>query len=159
MMAYIGLGSNLGCPSSQIQQAVRELSQLPSSCLVNCSRRYRNPPRLRPGQTKQPDYVNAVAVLNTRLSPIHLLRHLQAIEFRQGRTREEYWSPRTLDLDLLLYGTLRLQRRDLVVPHPRMHVRDFVLWPLRELAPMLVIPGRGRLSSIHLNSRKLQKIL
>ena len=148
MRAYIGLGSNLDRPALQIRRAIRALAQLPGSRLAGVSRRYRNPAMDLPmhaggHHVQQPDYVNAVAALDTRLSPYALLRRLQTLEQRHQRVRQRRWGPRTLDLDLLLHGPLRLKQRKLTVPHPGLHKRAFVLYPLRELAPALVIPARG----------------
>ncbi|CAK0781657.1 2-amino-4-hydroxy-6-hydroxymethyldihydropteridinediphosphokinase [Gammaproteobacteria bacterium] len=145
MRAYVGLGSNLDCPPAQIRRALAELAQLPGSRLIGNSRFYRNPPMELPGQPEQPDYVNAVAVLDTRLPPHILLHLLLTLENRHQRVRQRRWGSRTLDLDLLLYGPLRLNRHKLTLPHPGLHLRPFVLYPLAELAPNLVIPGRGRL--------------
>ena len=148
MRAYIGLGSNLDCPVAQIRRAFVEITQLPGSRLVGSSRLYRNPAMDFPGQPSQPDYVNAVVVLDTHLPPQTLLRLLLKLEFRHQRVRQRRWGPRTLDLDLLLYGNLHLHRHNLTLPHPGLHMRAFVLYPLAEWAPNLVIPGRSRLSRL-----------
>jgi 2-amino-4-hydroxy-6-hydroxymethyldihydropteridine diphosphokinase len=140
---FVGLGSNLAHPRRQIARALRALERIPGTRLVAHSRNYLTAPI---GSSEpQPDYVNAVAALDTTLAPRALLRHLQAIERRQGRRREPARrnAPRTLDLDLLLFGGRRMRTRDLVVPHPRMHERAFVLRPLAELAAAAAIPGRG----------------
>lgn len=140
--AFIGLGSNLDEPKTQILRAIAALRGLPLSRLTAVSRLYRSAPM---GPADQPDYINAVAMLDTRLSPIELLDALQAIEQAQGRVRgAERWGPRTLDLDLLLYGTERIESERLLVPHPGMAERNFVLYPLSELSPELVLPdGRS----------------
>jgi 2-amino-4-hydroxy-6-hydroxymethyldihydropteridine diphosphokinase len=143
---YIGLGSNLGDPAKQLTRAISALKQLPKSRMKRVSAFYGNPPM---GRLPQPDYVNAVARLETRLPPLALLERLRQIERRQGRVRnEEYWGSRTLDLDLLLYGRQRIRIRGLVVPHYGLTERDFVIIPLKEIAPRrLRIPGKGVLSS------------
>lgn len=134
---FIGLGSNLGEPAAQIQQALDALRKLPNSRLVAISSLYRNP-AIGPGQ--QPDYLNGVAELHTSLDALTLLSHLQNIELAQGRVRAERWGARTLDLDLLLYGDAVIDLPQLQIPHPRMHERNFVLFPLRDLAANLTLP-------------------
>lgn len=144
--AYIGIGSNLRQPIHQVQQALLALANLPDCQLVAQSRLYRSAPM---GPRDQPDYINAVAVLDTTLSAIALLHLLQGIEHAQGRTREgERWGPRTLDLDILLFGEESITLPDLLVPHPGLHERNFVLYPLYEIAPDLVIPGQGALTDL-----------
>ncbi|WP_018935093.1 2-amino-4-hydroxy-6-hydroxymethyldihydropteridine diphosphokinase [Thioalkalivibrio sp. ALJ24] len=144
VFAYIGIGANLGDPVAQVRDAfVRLARELPDTRLTGRSRLYRNPPM---GPPDQPDYVNAVARLQTRLSPRELLHALQAIEQRCGRVRDgQRWGPRLLDLDLLLFGDRELDEPGLAVPHPGAAERDFVVLPLLELAPGLEIPGRGPL--------------
>lgn len=144
--AYIGLGSNLSDPIAQLRAALAALGRLPSSRLVAVSRMYRNPPM---GPADQPDYVNAVARLDTELSPRALLEALLGIEQAQGRVRDgERWGPRTLDLDLLVYGRSRLEEPGLTVPHPGLPARGFVLYPLREIAPELDVPGMGPVAAL-----------
>lgn len=144
--AYIGLGSNLGDPAAQVRRALAALNEIPASHCVARSGLYRSAPL---GSADQPDYINAAAALDTRLPAHELLRQLQAIEARQGRVRgPERWAPRTLDLDLLLYGDLMLNEDVLTVPHPGLPLRSFVLYPLRELAPELIVPGRGSLRAL-----------
>lgn len=138
--AFIGLGSNLKDPVAQINRAFGELSALFSTRVVARSSLYRSAPV---GWAEQPDFVNAVAVVETGLSPQELLAALLAIEQRHGRVREFTNAPRTLDLDLLMYEDLNCNDEDLTLPHPRMHERAFVLMPLTEIAPECVIPGRG----------------
>lgn len=138
--AYIGIGSNLADPLAQVRQAFRDLDAIPQSRGVARSPLYRSKPL---GPQDQPDYINAAAALETTLSADDLLRALQAIEAAHGRIRQQRWGPRTLDLDLLLYGDLVRQDPDLTLPHPRLHERAFVLRPLYAIAPGLVIPGRG----------------
>ncbi|MFO7593738.1 MAG: 2-amino-4-hydroxy-6-hydroxymethyldihydropteridine diphosphokinase [Pseudomonadota bacterium] len=142
--AYIGLGSNLDDPEARLQRAIEALSDIPDSRLTAFSRFYRSSPM---GPAGQPDYVNAVAMLDTRLEPLELLDALQAIEQQQGRVRKgERWGPRTLDLDLLLYGAEVINHARLVVPHPGIKERKFVLYPLAELAPELVFPDGSTLA-------------
>ena len=143
-LAYIGLGSNLNHPRRHVARALAELSRLPRSRLLIASPNYVSAPV---GCAEpQPDYVNAVALLRTGLSPRSLLARMHAIERRHRRdqaARATRNAPRTLDLDLLLYGQRRLRQRDLALPHPRMHQRAFVLRPLRDIAPAARVPGRG----------------
>ena len=141
VLAYIGIGSNLDRPVEQVRRAGEALASLPESRLLRISPLYRNP-ALGPGS--QPDYVNAVAAVETRLEPHALLDALQVIEAEQGRRRGAVrWQPRTLDLDLLVYGDRTIGDDRLTVPHPRMHERAFVLKPLRDIAPRLEVPGLG----------------
>jgi len=135
--AYIGLGSNLDTPIAQVERALAALAMLPESRLVVASSLYRSDPL---GPAGQPDYINAVAELHTRLAPLDLLDALQAQELAQRRVRLEHWGPRTLDLDLLLYGAMRIDLPRLQVPHPQMLRRNFVLLPLVEIAPGLQLP-------------------
>ncbi|MBA2351143.1 MAG: 2-amino-4-hydroxy-6-hydroxymethyldihydropteridine diphosphokinase [Burkholderiales bacterium] len=138
--AFIALGSNLADPRTHIEQAFDDLRSLADSRFVRHSSLYRSAPV---GYTDQPDFINAVAEIATTLAPQALLTALLDIEKRHGRVREFVNSPRTLDLDLLLYGDLSLNERGLILPHPRMHDRAFVLVPLAEIAPDTVIPGIG----------------
>lgn len=137
---FIALGANLGDPIGQILRAVEELARLPATRLLTRSSLYRSRPV---GGPEQPDYVNAVARLSTLLPPRELLRRCLAIEARHGRRRDGKNTPRTLDLDLLLYDGLVMHEPGLTLPHPRMHERGFVLQPLAEIAPDVIIPGRG----------------
>lgn len=141
--AYLGVGSNLNDPAAQVRQAFRALAELSASRLIACSPLYRSAPL--GGPPDQPDYVNAVAALDTTLSAEALLDALQAIENQQGRVRTVRWGPRTLDLDLLLYGSRQSADPQLTLPHPRLQERDFVLYPLCDVAPDLILPGRGAL--------------
>jgi 2-amino-4-hydroxy-6-hydroxymethyldihydropteridine diphosphokinase len=146
LMAYIGIGSNLDDPVSQVKEALEELDGIPDSVLVSQSSLYASKPM---GPADQPDYVNAVAALDTLLSPEELLQALQKIEQRLGREREgEKWGPRIIDLDLLLYGKKTINTDTLTVPHPGLHERDFVIIPLAEIAGNLNIPGKGLLSTL-----------
>lgn len=134
---YVGLGSNLEDPIAQVRLALEALDTLPLTERVAASRLYVSRPL---GPQDQPDFINAVAHLRTRLSPLALLDQLQALEQRHGRVRQRHWGPRTLDLDLLLYGDEQLEVPRLRVPHPEMTVRRFVLLPLAELSPQLQLP-------------------
>ena len=147
VLAYVGLGSNLEQPLSQVTEAMSELAQLPGTRLKARSSLYRTPPL---GPAGQPDYINAVAGLVTRLPAEPLLDALQDLEQRHRRVRTgERWGPRTLDLDLLLYGEYRISTPRLQVPHPRMAERAFVLVPLSEIASGdLWIPGAGELRAL-----------
>lgn len=144
LRAYIGIGANLGDPVAQILDAIQALdTQLPDTAVVARSSLYGNPPW---GPVAQPDYVNAVAEVETRLSPRMLLQGLQQIERAAGRTRDGVrWGPRLLDLDIVLYGDQIIDEADLQVPHPGLVERDFVWFPLLQLNPDLEIPGLGRL--------------
>ncbi|MEY3018024.1 MAG: hypothetical protein RL336_1159 [Pseudomonadota bacterium] len=139
--AFIGLGSNLDNPSEHIVVALREIAQIEDCLLTAVSNTYRSR-AVGPGD--QPDYVNAAAQINTHLAPLALLDALQAIEQRHGRVRDIRWGPRTLDLDLLLFGAQTLDHPRLTVPHPRAHERDFVLHPLADIDATLVFPDGRR---------------
>ena len=144
--AYIGLGSNLNNPRQQILQAFTALDSLPGCRLEAYSTLYQSKPM---GPAQQPDYVNAVAALETLCQPLELLEQLQEIERGQGRLRSgERWAPRTLDLDLLLYDELQMDTEALVIPHPGLHQRAFVLYPLAEIAPDLNVPVLGSLQNL-----------
>jgi 2-amino-4-hydroxy-6-hydroxymethyldihydropteridine diphosphokinase len=138
--AYIGLGSNQGGPRAQVDQAFAELAGLRATRLAARSPLYRSAPLDAPGQ---PDFVNAVAAVETKLTAAQLLDALQAIESRHGRERPHRNAPRTLDLDLLLFGDTAFASPTLTLPHPRMHERAFVLRPLLDLDPRAQVPGRG----------------
>jgi 2-amino-4-hydroxy-6-hydroxymethyldihydropteridine diphosphokinase len=144
-IAYVALGSNLQDPVSQVRAGLEALARLPDSRLVGQSSLYRTAPV---GELDQPDFINAVARLETRLEPQALLNALLDIERQHGRVRAERNGPRTLDLDLLLYGEQRVETPGLCVPHPRMHERAFVLAPLAQLAPELDLPGRGSVRAL-----------
>jgi len=132
---YIGLGSNLADPAEQLREALKALAQLPQTALSGVSSFYVSD-SLLPGQ---PRYTNAVAALDTGLAPLALLDALQGVENGQGRERLERWGPRTLDLDILLFGDRLIDESRLKVPHYHMHARAFVLYPLAELAPGLIL--------------------
>jgi 2-amino-4-hydroxy-6-hydroxymethyldihydropteridine diphosphokinase len=147
--AYIGLGSNLQKPAQQIEEALGLVAEIPDTRVVTVSSLYLSAPF---GGVEQPDFVNAVASMMTQLAPLKLLGRLQDIENRQGRDRDETrWGPRVLDLDLLVYSAQTIDESDLSVPHPGIGERNFVLLPLGEIAPDLVIPGLGRVASIPVN--------
>lgn len=144
--AYVALGANLGQPCAQVLAAITALDALPHSRVLRRSRLYQTPPW---GVIEQPSFVNAVAHIETGLSPQDLLQALLDIERAAGRDRTgERWGPRVLDLDLLLYDELMLQENHLTVPHPRIADRAFVLLPLADLAPDLIIPGQGRVADL-----------
>ncbi|PND30697.1 2-amino-4-hydroxy-6-hydroxymethyldihydropteridine diphosphokinase [Achromobacter pulmonis] len=136
--AYVGLGANLGDGAATLRQVLAELRDTEGVLAVTASPFYRSAPVEATG----PDFVNAVAALDTRLAPLALLDALQALENRHGRQRPYKNAPRTLDLDLLLYGDTAMAHERLSLPHPRMHQRAFVLLPLRDLAPDLTLQGR-----------------
>ena len=141
-MVYIGLGSNLADPRAQVEGGLRALAGLAGARLVRSSRLYRSAPW---GRADQPEFVNAVAEIDTVLAPQILLDALLAIERHAGRERDATrWGPRVLDLDILSYGDLVLDTPGLHLPHPHLHERVFVLMPLCEIAPHLQIPGKGR---------------
>jgi 2-amino-4-hydroxy-6-hydroxymethyldihydropteridine diphosphokinase len=145
--ACIGLGANLGDAPAAVRQAQSALAGLPQTRLLAASRLYRTPAW---GRQDQPDFINAAALLDTGLTAEALLDHLLDIEQRFGRTRlpGERWGPRTLDLDLLLYGEDRIELPRLRVPHPHLHERAFALVPLAEIAPEAAIPGRGTVKAV-----------
>lgn len=142
---FVALGSNLADPVAQLAAACDEIGRLPQTRLLGRSSLWRSAPV---GYLDQPDFVNAVAEVDTTLEPDALLEQLLEIERRHGRVREFANAPRTLDLDIALYGERRIDTPILTVPHPRMHERAFVLLPLHELAPDLSIPGYGPLRDL-----------
>lgn len=142
---FIGLGSNLEDPAGQLRSALDALQALPNTTVESCSSFYSSAP-VGPGQ--QPDYVNAVAQIETELAPDALLDGLQAIEQLHGRVRSVRWGARTLDLDILLFGSEIIDSPRLTVPHPRMAERNFVLEPLAELAPELQLPDGRNLEAL-----------
>jgi len=141
---YVGLGANLGDARATLVAALTALAELSDTSVRVASSIYRSAPM----ESSGPDYLNAVALLDTRLSPQALLAELQGIERDHGRERPYRNAPRTLDLDLLLYGAQSVAEPTLTVPHPRMHLRAFVLQPLAEIAPDLEVPGRGPLREL-----------
>jgi len=137
----IGLGSNLGDPRRSLLDAIDGLAGAPGIVLLRCSRLFRSAPVGPPGQ---PDYLNAAVAVATQLAPHDLLALLQELEARAGRVRGERWGPRTLDLDLLLFGDTQIDSAELTVPHPRIRDRNFVLEPLVDLlGPDYVLAGRS----------------
>jgi 2-amino-4-hydroxy-6-hydroxymethyldihydropteridine diphosphokinase len=144
--AYIGLGSNLSDPAAQVRGAVRALASLPRTRLVVVSRLYGSHPM---GAAGQPDFVNAVAGILTQMTALELLRALQALELNAGRPAvHEHWGPRVIDLDILLFGAEQSVGPDLLLPHPGVVERNFVLYPLADIAPDLEVPGRGRVREL-----------
>ena len=143
--AYIGLGSNLDNPIQHVSSAINELDALPDTHLLANSPLYRSSPL---GPAGQPDYVNAVAVLETEKDALSLLDALQSVEQHHGRLREQRWGPRTLDLDLLLFGEQVIDSPRLTVPHREIANRTFVLVPLHDVTPDLALPGLGMLSDL-----------
>lgn len=144
--AFVAFGANLGDPVATFDDACNALAALSGTALTRRSSLYRSAP-IGVGED-QPDYVNGVIELNTTLPAGDLLNHLLSIELDAGRTRDGIRAPRTLDLDLLLYGALVIHTANLDVPHPRMHERAFVLAPLVEIAPEAEIPGRGAAAAL-----------
>lgn len=134
--AYVGLGANLGDGAATLRAVLAEIAALPGVLACRASPFYRS----APVQASGPDFINAVAELDTTLAPLELLDALQALENRHGRERPYKNAPRTLDLDLLLYDGQRMDTPRLTLPHPRLHERAFVLYPLRDLAPELALP-------------------
>jgi 2-amino-4-hydroxy-6-hydroxymethyldihydropteridine diphosphokinase len=158
IQVYIGLGSNLALPEKQIQAACKSLASLPKTALIRCSSLYQSQPM---GPQDQPDYVNAVVLLETELSPESLLQQTQLIETQQGRIRKtNRWGPRTLDLDMLLYGSQQINSKHLTVPHSGIKHREFVLYPLYEITPDLTFPCGEKLSDLVLvcPTKGLQKM-
>ena len=144
--AYIALGSNLENPKAQIESALVTLNTIPHSSLIKTSRFYRSTPL---SGDDQPDYINAVAAFDTTLSAHDLLTELQKIEQSHGRTRSlKRWGPRTLDLDLVLYGDHIISTPRLLVPHPGISKRNFVLYPLADLDPNLIFPNGHKLQDL-----------
>lgn len=142
---YIAVGSNLASPLNQVNAAIAALGEIPHTTVVAVSSFYRTPPL---GPQDQPDYLNAAVALETELAPVTLLDNTQRIELQQGRVRKaERWGPRTLDLDIMLFGDLTLNSDRLTVPHYDMHNRGFMLWPLAEIAPDLIFPDGTSLTT------------
>jgi len=156
-LAYVGLGANIGEPSRQLQDALQEMHALPKTRITRTSRFYRSAPL---GYLDQPEFLNAVAELDTELAPGVLLENLQEIEKSHGRERPFAGAPRTLDLDLLLYGDEAIASPRLTVPHPRMHERAFVLQPLLELDADISVPGKGLAITLlsACSSQKIERI-
>ena len=155
--AFVGLGANLGDPRAQVRDAITSLGRFPRTRLLASSSLYRSAPV---GVGPQPDFINAVAKLETALSARELLEELLTAEARAGRERPAPGAPRTLDLDLLLYGDAVIEEPGLVVPHPRMHERAFVLMPLAEIDSEIVVPARGSIRTLlaACRNQKIRKI-
>ena len=149
--AFVGIGSNQSSPVEQVEKAAAALQELPHTALIARSSLYRSAPF---GPVEQPDFVNAVAQLETALDAAQLLRHLQSIEHRHGRRPAERWGPRVIDLDLLVYADQVIDAAGLTVPHPGIAERNFVLLPLQEIAPDLIIPGLGRAADIPVDTEQ-----
>lgn len=145
MQVFIGLGSNLTDPVAQIKTAIDDLRDLPDTQLVTYSSLYKSPPM---GPQDQPDYINAVAVLDTKLTAHELLEQLQNIEQNHGRVHQRRWGERTLDLDILIYSDQIVDDKHLTVPHSGIPTRSFVLYPLFEIAPDLNIPRMGSIEQL-----------
>lgn len=148
MRAYIALGSNLHQPIEQIKQAIKHINSHPDLKILKISSLYISKALTLPATSAQADYINAVLSLETHLTAQSLLKELQGIENKQGRVRGKKWSARTLDLDILLYGDSIIDTPPLVIPHQEMCVRNFVLYPLFEIAPFIEIPEQGKLSDL-----------
>lgn len=143
---FVGIGANLNNPKAQVNGALVALKKLTKSHVIAESSLYRTPPM---GPQNQADYINAVAKLETGLLPIELLDELQAIEKSHGRVRKsERWGPRTLDLDLLLYGNQVIEKKRLTVPHYGIKQRAFVLVPLAEIEPQLILPDNSQIAEL-----------
>lgn len=145
--AFVGMGGNIGDVANTLMEAIWALEALPQTSVRSQSDLYRSPPW---GRTDQAEFINAVVELQTRLAPSILLDSLIEIEERFGRVRnlDERWGPRTLDLDLLVYGDQTIQTPGLCIPHPHLHERGFVLVPLAQIAPDLDVPGQGRVADL-----------
>ncbi len=147
--AYVGIGSNLDAPVRRVERAIRQLAKIRCTRLVASSSLYRSAPL---GGVDQPDFINAAVALLTRLDAAELLAELHSIEAQTGRQRDDTrWGPRVLDLDLLVFASRTIDEPGLRVPHPGIAVRNFVLLPLREIAPELAVPGLGRVASLPVN--------
>lgn len=144
-LVYIGLGANLDQPQQQLEQALRELARLPNVALVAQSSLYHSKPV---GPQDQPDYVNAVAAIETDLEPLALLDALQQLEQDHGRIRKRHWGERTLDLDIILIDDCVIDSERLKVPHPFAQQRSFVLYPLAEISPQLIFPDGTALQQL-----------
>lgn len=145
--AFVGLGGNIGDVANTLMEAIWAIEALPQTSVRSQSGLYRSPPW---GRTDQDPFINAVVELQTRLAPMVLLDSLIEIEEKFGRVRsaDERWGPRTLDLDLLLFGEQTIQSPGLCIPHPHLHERGFVLVPLAQIAPNLDVPGQGRVADL-----------
>ena len=142
--AFVGVGANQGDVRATLASALAAMAAMPGTRSLRASSFYATAPQDAGG----PDYINAVVELQTTLMPLALLAELRQIELAHGRERPYHNAPRTLDLDVLLHGEAQIDTPELTVPHPRLHLRAFVLMPLAELAPALLIPGRGPIASL-----------
>jgi len=142
---FIGLGSNLSDPVNQLMLALSSLNQLPDTSVVRTSQFYGSTPL---GPSDQPDFINAVCLIQTELAPLALLAALQAIESEQGRIKKRHWGARLIDLDILLFDSLELTSEALTLPHKELASRDFVLIPLLEIAPDVIVPNKGSVKSL-----------
>lgn len=141
---FLGLGSNLNSPKRNIYLALKDIKKLPQTQIINTSSLYQSMPA---GVIGQPQYCNAVVLITTRLPAHKLLKYCHNIEHKHGRVRKKHWGARTLDIDLLLYGQKSIQTPNLTVPHPRLHVRDFMIIPILELMPDAHLPDGTSLDS------------
>jgi len=149
--SYLSLGSNLFSPLRQLRTAVKELNKLPRTYITKISSLYFSKPW---GVHAQPPFYNMVIEINTTLHPKALLKYCQSIELNHNRTRKKHWGPRTLDIDILLYGNIILNKNDLIIPHKEMLNRDFVLAPILEISPNLQLPNGDYLSLYLKNCEK-----
>ncbi len=154
---FVGLGSNLSDPIKQVNRALRSLDELAQTRMVSCSKLYGSAPQ---GPQDQPDFVNAVCLLETQLTPMDLLLALQGIEQAQGRVKKRHWGERLIDLDILLFDDLTVSLPELTIPHVEIANRDFVLIPLFEIAPDASVPNQGSVRSLisRLNTSYLHPI-
>jgi len=157
VLSYIGLGSNLNNPKLQLKQAINSLEHMPQTTLIKTSKFYNNPALIHPSRPNevQADFENAVIAISTQLSAQQLLDKCMQIENNQGRIRNEAWCARTIDLDILLYGDMIINDKNLKIPHPHMLGRDFVIKPLYEIAENLILPCGTPLKAIYDLSLKL----
>ena len=158
---YIGIGSNLDEPLTHVREAIHEIKQLSDCRFLSASGLYKSRPMLsKQSPQEQPDYINAVVAIETNRDEVSLLDDLQAIENSHGRVRKgEHWGPRTLDLDVLLVGDKIINHARLIIPHPGLHERSFVLYPLQEIAPDLLIPGHGSLDGLSGKGLPLKELI
>lgn len=150
VISYIALGSNLNEPAQQVTTALSALNDIAECRLLKHSALHKTPPL---GPQNQPDFINAVAKIQTKLAAPDLLFALQSLENKHGRVRQQHWGPRTLDLDILLYGDSVINSNALIIPHPEITKRDFVLKPLWEIEPALIFPDGQSLADTLLNRR------
>lgn len=155
--SFIALGSNLQQPLQQVNKALNQINSL-QQCTLLCSSSWYRSKAVGPGN--QPDYINGVCKVSTSLSALNLLQALQHIEQNQGRTRSTRWEARTLDLDILLFGNQTISLKELEIPHPRMNKRNFVLYPLHEIAGNLKLPDQSLLEDriVHCGQIGLEKL-